>query len=318
MLRTHFRMAPPHPPPSQGSSLRHWVQLHLVVLAWGCTGVLGKLISLPAVEVVIWRTGMASFGLAILARALGASLRVSGPTALRLLGSGLLVGLHWMLFFLSVQIGNVSMCMAALPTTMLWCTLLEPLLLPGHRLQKNELAVGSVMIGAVWLIYHVEFSHWLGFTAGLGAALVGALFAVINKRLVSRLHFAVISCYQMAGACMAGFLAWPFFAHLSGLSWQAPQGWDFFYLLILSLVCTVGAYAGYLDVLRHMSIFVINVAYNLEPVYGIVLAALLFGDTERMSAGFYAGATVIMGTVLVLPWLSRALSRSRKPSPAGA
>ncbi len=289
---------------AHGHSLRDWVQLHLVILAWGFTAILGKYISLPPVQVVVWRTALAALGLALLARLMGATLRVPARLAFTLLGIGLLIGAHWMFFFLSVRLSNVAVCMAALPTTMLWCTLLEPLFQRGHRISLLELAMGVLMVGAVWLIFSVEFSHWAGFAAGLAAAVTGALFAVMNKVLVTRVHYAVASCYEMVGALLAALLCLPFVA--GGGAWLSWPTWqDLVALLILSQVCTVGAYAAYMDVLRRMSVFTINVTYNLEPVYGIVLGLLFFGDTEHMSSGFYLGAGIILVSVVVLPWVQR-------------
>lgn len=287
-----------------------WLQLHLVILAWGFTAILGKLISLPPLEVVVWRTALATVGLAIFARMKGATLRIPASVIVKLLGIGVLIGAHWTLFFLSARLGNVSVCMAALPTTMLWCTLIEPLVDRGRRISLLELGMGALMVGAVWLIFSVEFSHWAGFAAGLAAAFTGALFAVLNKVLVSRQHYAVVSCYQMAGAFITSLVILPFFAgEASWLHW--PSGQDILCLLVLSQVCTVGAYAAYMDVLRRMSVFTINVVYNLEPVYGIVLAALFFGSTEQMSAGFYIGTGIILAAVITLPWLQRVRRKRR-------
>ena len=293
---------------NQHVSMRDWIQLHLVILAWGITGVLGKIMSLPAVEVVIWRTALAACGLAVLATFLRAGLRLAPAMALRFIGNGVLVGAHWILFFLSVRLGNVSVCMAALPTTMLWCSLLEPLFDRNKRISKTELLTGVLMVSSVWLIFSVEFTHWQGFAAGLGAAFVGALFAVINKRIATTEHFAVISCYQMIGACLAGLIALPFFAD-GGTLFHKPVTRDVFSLLVLSQVCTVGAYTAYIHVLRRMSVFTVNVFYNLEPIYGIILAALIFGDTERMSTGFYIGTGIILATVIVLPFVNRRMSK---------
>ncbi|MEZ0276693.1 MAG: EamA family transporter, partial [Roseimicrobium sp.] len=105
--------SPPH-------TARDWLQLHLVVLAWGFTAVLGKLLSLPPVEVVVWGTALATIGLMVVTRLMGATLRIPPAVVVKLLCIGLLIGTHWMLFFLSVRLSNVSVCMAAMPTTMLW------------------------------------------------------------------------------------------------------------------------------------------------------------------------------------------------------
>lgn len=293
---------------SAGHSWRDWAQVHLVVLAWGVTGVIGKLILLPATEMVVWRTGLAVIGFAALARWLGIRLQVLPATVFRLLGIGVLVGLHWILFFLSARLSNVSVSMVALPTIMLWCALLEPLFDRRKRISKLEIITGLVMICAVWLIFRAEFSRGLGFTVGLASAFVASLFIVMNKNLVLRHHFTVVSFYEMIGACLASVVAVPLFEGMAA-PWHLPSASDFFWLLVLSLVCTVGAYGGYMDILSRMSVFTINVIYNLEPIYGIVLAALVFGSTELMSSGFYIGTAIIMSTVILLPLLQRRLQR---------
>lgn len=284
------------------TGLRDMLQLHLVVLAWGFTAILGKLITLPTVELTVWRTALAAAGLALIALFSGLSLRIPRRALLHLLGTGLIIGWHWMLFFLSARISTASVCLAAMPTIMVWCSLIEPLMNGTRRWSRGELLTGVVMVGAVWIIYQFEFQHWLGFTVGLLSALLAAFFAVINKSL-TRTHPPVIICtYQMIGACVACLVLLPFF--VTGKP-SLPSSTDLLWLLVLSQVCTVGAYLGYLDVLRRMSVFTVNVVYNMEPVYGIVLAALIFGEKERMSGGFYLGAGIIIMIVMAMPWVQR-------------
>jgi drug/metabolite transporter (DMT)-like permease len=278
------------------------VQLHLVVLAWGFTAILGKLITMPPVEVTVWRTALAACGLAIIAIMSGMSLRLNLRIVLQLAGTGLIIGWHWMLFFLSARLATASVSLAALPTIMIWCSLMEPLANGTRRWSRTELLIGVIMVGAVWLIYQFEFKHWLGFTVGLASAFLAAVFAIANKTLTAKYPPVIICGYQMIGACAACLVLLPFFASEKP---EFPSTSNFLWLLVLSQVCTVGAYIGYLDVLRRMSIFTINVVYNLEPVYGIVLAALIFREKERMSGGFYLGASIIVAIVMVMPWVQR-------------
>ncbi len=290
---------PPHRP-----TLRDMLQLHLVVLAWGFTAILGKLITLPAVDVTIWRTALAAAGLVGITLMARIRFRLPAATVWAFLGTGLLIGWHWMLFFLSARLGSASVSLAAMPTVMIWCSLIEPLFDGTRRWSRMELLVGLVMVGAVWMIYRFEFDQWLGFTVGLVSAFLAALFAVINKSFAGKHPPVVICGFQMVGACLACLALLPF----TGASLTVPAGPDLLWLLVLSQVCTVGAYVGYLDVLERMSVFTINVVYNLEPVYGIVLAALILGDTERMSGGFYLGAGIIVAVVMGLPWLRRKMN----------
>jgi drug/metabolite transporter (DMT)-like permease len=221
-----------------------------------------------------------------------------------MLGVGVILGLHWILFFWSARLATASVCLAAMPTAMLWCSLIEPLIDGSRRWRPSELIVGAVMVGAVWLIYEFEFRYWRGFSVAIAAAVFAAFFATFSKQQVARdTHWSVIGFYQMTGACLASFVSRPFLEN--GIMPMLPVASSALWLLVLALVCTVAAYAGFMDVLRRVSVFTVNVIYNMEPVYGIVLAALVFGQAEFMSGGFYLGAGIIIAVVLALPWIRR-------------
>ncbi len=274
--------------------------LHLVILAWAFTAILGKLISLPPLDMVVWRTGLSSIGFLGLAGLMRNSLRVSGGDAAKLLGIGALLGFHWVTFFLSGRLATASVSLAALPTLMIWCSLLEPIVNGTRRWNKIELIVGTIIVGAVWMIFTVEARYWVGFSTGLISAMLAAFYAVANKQLVNRFPFSVLCSYQMAGSCIAAWILLPF-AGGSALP-EFPDLHDFGWLLLFAFGCTVLPYAGFIVVMRHLPIFTINVVYNLEPLYGMVLAALVFGAAEKMTPGFYAGAAVIIASVLIVPW----------------
>ncbi|HYF37560.1 MAG TPA: DMT family transporter [Prosthecobacter sp.] len=288
--------------------MRDYLLLHLVILAWGFTAILGKLIELPAVDVVLWRTLLAAAGFAAVARVPGKSLRVPRAEARKMLAVGAILGLHWMLFFASARLATASVSLAALPTAMLWCSLIEPWVDGTRRWRPWELVVGVVIVGAVWMIYEVELRYWLGFTVGIVSALLAALFAVINKQLVARWHYGIMGFYQMSGAFLISMAGWLLLLPASeGIA--IPSVMDVVWVVLLASVCTVGAYAGYMHVLRRLSVFAVNVVYNLEPVYGIVLAVLIFGAREYMSGAFYLGAGIIVGSVILVPWLRRYVQR---------
>lgn len=286
------------------SDLRDYLQLHLVVLAWGLTAILGKLIALVPVDVVLFRTALAALGFAVLARFLGQELWIPRRRLLPMVGVGVILGLHWILFFWSARLATASVCLAAMPTAMLWCSLIEPWIDGSRRWRPAELLVGAVMVGAVWLIYEFEFRYWLGFSVAIASALLAAFFATLSKQQVTRgTHWSVIGFHQMVGACAVALLARPFLE--GGLLPTLPDAASAIWLAVLAMVCTVAAYAGFMDVLRRVSVFTVNIVYNMEPVYGIILAALVFGRAEFMSGGFYVGAGIIIAVVLALPWIRR-------------
>lgn len=290
------------------SNLRNYIQLHLVVLAWGLTAILGKLILLPPVDVVLWRTALSVICFGALASFMGCSIFVPRRRILAMISVGIILGLHWILFFWSARLATASVCLAVMPTAMLWSSLIEPVIDGSRRWRLAELLVGAVMVGAVWLIYQVEFRYWLGFTVAIAAAVLAAFFATMSKQQVARdTHWSVIGFYQMGGACIAAWISRPFLEN--GFMPELPDAASALWLGVLALVCTVAAYAGFMDVLRRVSVFTVNVVYNMEPVYGIILAAWVFGKAEFMSAGFYFGASIIIAVVLALPWIRRWVER---------
>ena len=275
------------------------LKLHGVVLAWGLTAVLGRLIDLPAMEIVVLRTALAVAALWVVARARGVSLRISAGTAWQLLGTGALIGIHWILFFSAGHASNATISVAGLPTTLVWTALVEWLLFR-KPLRGHELALGLLMIPAVWLILSFEFRYSTGFLLSVGSAVVGSLFAALNGQLARRHHYLTISFYQMGAACLISAAALPIFDSPKLPSWS-----DLRWLLVLSLVCTVYAYTAYIELLRRLSVFTINLVYNLEPLYSMALAALLLGEHRDLSGGFYLGASIILAAVLAYPFLQR-------------
>lgn len=282
--------------------MRDYFKLHLVIATWGFTAILGKLITLPPTEVVLWRTALATFGFACVAKVCGRSLHLPTREKVWMLSLGGLLGLHWILFFLSARMATASVSLVAMPTAMIWCSLIEPWIDGSRRWRPLELIVGLLMVIAVWMIYEVELTVSAGFTVALLAALLAAIFTVINKQIVATCHFSVIGTYQMAGACIVSGIAW---FYLESAPISLPSTENFLWLFLLSSLCTVWAYIGYMEALQRMSVFTVNVIYNLEPVYGIILAATIFGSQEYMSRGFYFGAALIIGSVFMVPWFER-------------
>ena len=302
------------PPLSPGraivGALIDQLKLHGVVLAWGLTAVIGVLIHLPALELVVWRTAIAAAALAVIAPLLGGRLRVPGRTALGLLASGALIGAHWMFFFGAGKVSNATITVAALPTTLIWSALLEWWWY-GKRPRPYEVVLGLLMIPAVWVMVRFEFRHSLGFWFSIGAAVVGSVFAVINGRLAQKHHYATITFHQMLGACLSLL---PWLLARGGVRWPAAS--DLGWLLVLSLVCTVYAFTMYVELLRRVSVFAVNLVYNLEPLYAMALASLFLGEHRELHPGFFFGVALMIGVVLAHPFLKRRDESRRPPCPS--
>ncbi|WP_316931973.1 DMT family transporter [Hymenobacter sp. DG25B] len=287
-------------------------------MLWGFTAILGKLISVPPVELVFWRTLLASVGLAGLLVMRRQQWRVAPAEALRLLAVGALVATHWITFFLAARLSSVSVCLAGMATLALWTSLLEPLLL-WRRIRAYEVGLGLLTMVGLYLVSQAELDQLLGLGVAVISAGLSALFSVINSQLVKRHAPLRLTFYEMLGACVSIALFFPVYSHFytngAGLH-LALKPLDWVWLLLLAGFCTVYAFSTSVELMKRLSAFVINLTINLEPVYGILLAVLIFGSKEKMSGGFYLGTLVILFSVLIHPVLDQWAARRRRKAEA--
>lgn len=289
---------------------RDFLKLHFIVLLWGFTAILGKLIHIGAIEIVLYRTLFASIGLWLLLKMRQRDLSIPWPSLWRMFGTGVLIAAHWVLFFAAARISTVAVCLAGMATTSLWTSFLEPFM-TGRKIKAYEVGLGAIVIVGLYIIFRFEFDHALGLTLALASAFLAALFTVINSLFVRKYNGYVITLYEMMGACMSTLLLlsfMPFFFPEMDILW-IPGAWDWVALLILALVCTVYAYSASIELMRKFSAFTVNLTVNLEPVYGIILAFFIFGDNEKMTLGFYLGTLIILASVLIYPMINRYYQR---------
>lgn len=285
--------------------------LHFIVLIWGFTAILGMVISLPAVEVVFFRTMLAAVGLAgiLVFRKKGFRLPRRSDFLI-VFGTGVLIAIHWVLFFFSARISTISICLAGLATCSLWTSLIEPLV-SNRKIKLFEVVLSGIAFVGIVVIFNVEFNHLIGFTVAVISALMAAIFAIINSKLTQRIDPFVITFYEIAAACVSIGLFLPIYkaTNDSGTLALIPTAMDWFYLLILSSVCTVFAFSYSIWLMQRLSAFTVNLSVNMEPVYGIILALLIFPEKEKMAPGFYLGTSLILLSVLIYPILNRASQR---------
>ncbi len=289
---------------------KDYLTLHFIVLIWGFTGILGLLIEIPSVEVVFFRTFIATILLFFLLKYRKKSLRISSKKQLVVvLATGGLIGLHWILFFLSARISNASVCFAGMVTCSLWTSLIEPLV------QRKKIRLFEVLLSVI-AFSGVFFSIKLDFMAGLLTAIlsafVAALFTVINGQLVRKNDPYVIIFYEMVGACLSIILFFPFYRlfFVDSLA-LTPSTMDWVYLFLLASVCTAYAYSISVELMKRLSAFSVNLVINLEPFYGIILALIIFGAKEQMNLSFYLDLTLILMLVLLYPVLNRKYKKRR-------
>ncbi len=285
---------------------KDYLTLHFIVLIWGFTAILGLLIKIPSVEIVFFRTLIAALGLWVLLKFWKRSLAIhSRKHFLVIIGTGFLIAAHWILFFLSARISNASVCLAGMATCSLWTSLIEPLS-QGRRIKGFEVLLSFTAFIGIGIIFNVEFDYLSGLLTAVLSAFIAAVFTVINGRLTQTYDPYVITFYEMVGACLATALFFPvytsFFVDTLVLN---PTVEDWLYLSVLAIVCTVYAYSISIELMKRLSAFSVNLVVNLEPVYGIILALIIFGASEEMSLGFYLGTFLILTSVLLYPLLNR-------------
>lgn len=290
--------------------LRDYLQLHFVVFLWGFTAILGLLVSLPSVELVFYRTLISAAALAVMLRLGRRNFRIDKPDMLKTLLTGTVIGAHWILFFAAARVSTASVCLAGLATISLWTSLLEPLMTK-KKVKGFEVVLGLTAIAGIVIIFNVEFQYAWGLFLAILSAFLAAFFTVLNAGFTKRHYHFTVTFYEMVGACVSLVLFFPFYAYFfteNGLE-LTPKRWDVLWLLLLSLVCTVYAYSTSVKLMKRVPAFAVNLSVNLEPIYGIILAVLIFGEKEKMVPGFYVGTLVILSSVLVYPFLNRYYSR---------
>lgn len=293
-----------------------YFKLHFLVFLWGFTAILGKLVSIPAVEMVFYRTLLAALGMGVVILILRGSFKVSNSDLLKLLLTGVIVAAHWLTFFVSGRISNPSTSLVGFATCSLWAAFLEPMA-KRNKIQGVEVGLGLVVILGLYLIFSFDFQYPMGLFLGILSGLTCAMFAVINSQLVTRVNSLTITFYEMIGACATVVIFFPFYTSYFATDGQlnlAPTWSDWVWIAVLSLVCTVYAYAVAINLTKKLSVFFIQLTLNLEPVYGIILALIVFGQQEVMSWSFYLGTVVILGAVIAYPFVKGRFTRP-KPFP---
>lgn len=292
------------------TAIRHYLTLHWVVFLWGFTAVLGVLISVSSLTIVFYRTLLAAIGLGVLLYARGRNFNLGTNQITKMMATGLIMAVHWVLFFGAAKVATASVCLAGMATTSLWTSLVEPVLYK-RKIWVFEVLLGIVALVGLYIIFRFEFDHALGLLMALGSAMLAALFTVINSQFTKRHNPYMIIFYEMCGAWVGTALFLPCYALLwANSDFQfLPSSSDWFYLLIIAWVCTVYAYSASVELMQKISAFALSLTNNLEPVYGIILAFIIFGEKEKMTPGFYLGTGVILLAVLAYPLLKRMLGK---------
>jgi drug/metabolite transporter (DMT)-like permease len=287
---------------------KNLIILHLTVFVWGFTGILGQLITISAVNLVWYRVIIAVISLFFYVVFYKKTHKISIKSYPKLVFTGALVGGHWILFFASIKLSTVPVTLVCLSSMTLFTAILEPLI-NKKRISKMEIVAGILIITGIVLIFKFESHYTKGIIAGLISALMASLFSIINSRFVQKLEAPIIAFYELSGAFIWITL---YLIATNGFNQNmVPKPADIGYLLLLGTVCTSLAYVAGVSVMRELSAFRVALITNLEPVYGIILAFIFFGNMNKMTDGFWVGALIILSTIFLFPLAQKQVARRK-------
>ena len=271
--------------------------LHIMVVILGLTGVFGKLISLSAIHLVWYRMGIAFISIAIFLAFKKQLFSVSKKDFLGLLGVGALVTFHWLCFFESIKVSTVSVAVVCLATSSLFSALIEPFFFK-RKFLFYEVIMGIVVVVALAFIMGTETKYFWGYFYGIMAALLATLFTLFNAKYINKVGAAKITMIEMlSGVLIISCIL--FFQQDYTVFTTKISITDLTYLIILGTLCTAMVFVWLTEIMRHITPYSLIMAINLEPVYSIIFALIIFGDNELMSSSFYFGSCVIIGIVFL-------------------
>ena len=292
------------PVPPRTALNRNLIILNFTVVIWSFTGILGKLISVDAVSLVWYRVLIGFITLFIYFKLNHTNFKVTRKEFLQLFFTGALVGTHWILFFLSIKLSTVSVALVCYSSLTLFTAIFDPLI-NKKRIAGLEIIFGLLIIGGILVIFKFEPQYTKGIISGLLCAMLASIFYILNSRQVKILQPTVISFYELFGAFF--WISVYLFSNGGFDHFKLPGKADIGYLLLLGTVCTSLAYVAGVSVMRSISAFRVALFTNLEPVYGIILSFVFFGDMNKMTIGFWVGATIILSAILLFPVVQKQL-----------
>jgi len=280
------------------AKLKNYLHLHFLVFIAGFTAILGELISIKSIPLVWFRMLMAAVLVWIYIKVAKVNVSISRKYIIQFLLAGIIIALHWITFFGSINVANISIALTMFSSGAFFASLIEPIVYK-RKIIWYEILFGIIVIVGVFIITQSEMKYLYGIVLGVISAFLASLFAVINGKFLEKNTATAISFYEMIGGVL--FISVFILVFEGGFSKEffMLSAEDFGYLFILASICTAYAFIAAVYVMKYISPYTVVLTYNLEPIYGIVLALFLFPETETMSSQFYIGAILILLAVLL-------------------
>ncbi len=284
----------------------HILHLHFIVFLWGFTGILGKLLNnLNTFQLVWYRVVIACTVLLGIILYRKINFEVTRQIFFKVFLTGFIVFLHWLCFYGAVKVSNVSVALASFSCTSLFTGIFEPLILK-RKLDPKEIILGAIVIAIMAFIFNAETKYINGMLLGIGAAATASLFTVINSTFSNKVNAYYISFIELFSVLFFATIYLLFFdiSHFPNFN---LQGYDILWIAILGVLCTVYPFVATINLMKHISPFTLSLTVNLEPVYAILFAFLLFKEYELLSVSFFIGTALLIAVVLAYPVLKKGI-----------
>lgn len=277
---------------------KSYLVLHTAVLLAGFTGVFGKLITLNQIPLVWFRVLLSTIILFIVLKLFKIERLKSTKDAFKIAKVGVLITIHWIFFYGSIKFSNISIGVVCYCLTSFFTAVLEPII-NKKRFSAAQLMLSMLTLIGISLIFHFDSSYQLGIILGVISTIFAALYTIYNEQLVKQYDSKLLNFYQMlSGTIVLGF-GLPIFYYLFPTERFIPSFSDGVYLILLALFCTVGLYVLFAESLKKLSAFTVNLSFNLEPIYSIIIAFLFFNEGKQVNASFYVGLALVLVSVLL-------------------
>ena len=281
-----------------------FIQLHIAVFLAGFTAILGKLILLNEGLLVWYRLFLTVIVLGAVMYFKKQLTLIPVKDILKTAAIGFIIAIHWVTFYGSVKYANVSIALVCFSATGFFTAVFEPLVLR-QRIVVAELLLGTLAIAGIYIIFDFHPQYKLGIIFGIISAMGSALFPIFNKQLLVRFTPRILTLYELSGGLITLTILLPFYLMQFPASYYLPTLTDWGWLLVLAVLCTVVSFNLQLNALKKISAFTANLTYNLEPVYGIIMAFIFFGESKQFKNEFFIGVGLIILAILLQMWRVR-------------
>lgn len=275
-----------------------FLQLHIAVFLAGFTGPLGKLIQLNEGLLVWYRLFITAGSMWILFAITKKLQRISWKDILKLTGVGFLSAMHWVTFYGSIKTANVSVALVCFSSVGFFTALFEPFIVR-KKINWIELLLGLLVIAGIYIIFHFDPKYKNGIILGVTCAILLAFAMIFFGGFVKKINPETVLTYQLSGGLITLTAIMPFYMNRFPTHYIFPDAKDWMWLLILGWFCSVLAFQFTGHALKRLSAFTVNLSFNLEPVYGILLAFAIFGESKELSWSFFTGLALIAASLII-------------------